>query len=299
MDLLYKLMVFEYKNEDKLSTAITLSGGILPTADSARIEVYRFNNIKGFDLITLSIPRDTSYLLVPDDRIYVRRKAEFHEKSSVYIKGEVRYPGIYPIIENRTTLSELIKTAGGFTDNASIKQSRIIRDLKMPGINRDTENILPQTISFNWIESNYFRFYLKENLTSVTCDWGKLFIEKDYTKDVLLRNMDIIEIPLRNDYVYVTGSVSSPGTIAFNQDYSINDYINAAGGFKARSKPSRIKIIKNDTETWQDVKDTRKIEPGDRIFVPQKNEQEPWQIFMQGLTVLSQVATIVLIITSY
>lgn len=290
---------FEFKPGDNLQTALTFAGGILPSADSSRIEVYRFKGkTDQFDVLTLQIPRDLNFLLHPDDRIYVRHKPLFHSKAFVIVTGEVNYPGIYPIEEDRTTLLEVIHQAGGFSPYASLKHARIYRNLNVPGSSELYKLIkaMPMSMSLAWIESNFWRSAAKENLSIVACDFEKLFLKNDLKEDVVLKNIDRIYVPSKKSFVFVTGSVVNPGTIAYHEGWSYLDYINAAGGYKSRARPSRIKIIKHNTETWLDAKEAKQIEPGDRIFVPQKDEKEPWDLFMQGLTVVTQILTIIIVL---
>jgi hypothetical protein len=68
---------FEYKHGDRLITAIRFASQLLPTADSTRIELVRFNEqTSGLESFTLSFPGDSSLMLRSDDRIYVREKVK-------------------------------------------------------------------------------------------------------------------------------------------------------------------------------------------------------------------------------
>jgi len=290
---------FEYKSGDDLQTALNFAGEITPAADSLRIEIYRYREqSNAFDVITCHLPNDSGLQLKQDDRIFVRRKAEFHNEKYVILKGEVKYPGIYPIDEGKTTLTEVIKRSGGFTKNASLPHSRIYRDLGVPGSKELNKLIasMPYSMSLEWIEANFWRSAAKENLNIVTCDLNKLFIENDITQDVILKQDDKIVISPKSYFVFVTGAVNDPGTILHQEGWNYLDYIKASGGFKERARKTRIKIIKHNTETWLDAKDTIIVEPGDRIFVPQNEQKEPTTMFMQILTVTTQIITIILVL---
>lgn len=292
---------FEYKAGDNLQTALDFAGGIAPAADSNRIEIYRFRERSdAFDLLNCRLPDGKNFLLQPDDRIFVRRKAQFHTEKYIFLEGEVLYPGIYPIEEGKTKLSEIVKQAGGFTKNASLIHSRIYRDLNVPGGAELYKLVkaLPFSMSLEWIEANFWRSAAKENLNIVACDFNKLFKENDHSQDVVLKHRDFIFISPQKVFVYVTGAVINPGTVTFHEGWKYTDYIKAAGGHKERARKTRIKIIKHNTETWLDVKETVMVEPGDRIFVPQNEQKEPWDIFMQSLTVTTQIITIFLVLNN-
>jgi protein involved in polysaccharide export with SLBB domain len=289
---------FEFKPGDKLKTAIDFAAGISQAGDSNRIEVYRFKGKSSdFEILTCHIPADTNLPLQPDDRIFVRRKADYHLNKYVVIKGEARYPGLYPIEEGKTRLSDIMKLAG-YTSNASLTHSRLYRILNVPGAEELYKIIraMPFSMSLDWIESNFWRSTAKENLNIILVDFEKLIKNNDATQDVVLNNNDIIVIASKKHYVYVTGSVRKPGTVLYNPDWNYLDYIQGAGGFKERARKSRIKIIKHNTETWLDADKELVVEPGDRIFVPQRDQKEPFDIFYQSLTIITQIITIILVL---
>jgi protein involved in polysaccharide export with SLBB domain len=107
----------EYKQGDSLGLALDFASGLLPTADSSRIELVRLEtNADTFFTKFLKFPDDSGYQLLPDDRIYVRKKLPLKNSDEVLVRGEVKYPGIYAIESGESKLSEVIKRAGGFTD---------------------------------------------------------------------------------------------------------------------------------------------------------------------------------------
>jgi len=290
---------FEYKQGDQLNTALEFAGGVGYAADSNRIEIYRYKpHSNDFQLIYCRLPKDEAFHLVPDDRIFVRRKAEFHADKYVKILGEVLYPGIYPIVDNQTKLSEIVKQAGGVTKNASLRHSRIYRELGVPGGSELYKLVraMPFSMSLEWIEANFWRSSAKENLSIVTCDFEGLFLKNEASQDVELKHLDVIVISPVRRFVFVTGAVVYPGTVPYNPDWKFDDYIKASGGYKERARKTRIKVIKHNTETWLDAKETVKIEAGDRIFIPQNEQKEPWDLFMQSLTITTQIITIILVL---
>ena len=151
-------------------------------------------------------------------------------------------------------------------------------------------------MSLEWIEANFWRSSAKENLSIVTCDFEGLFLKNEASQDVELKHLDVIVISPVRRFVFVTGAVVYPGTVTYNPDWKFDDYIKASGGYKERARKTRIKVIKHNTETWLDAKETVKIEAGDRIFVPQNEQKEPWDLFMQSLTITTQIITIILVL---
>jgi protein involved in polysaccharide export with SLBB domain len=68
------------------------------------------------------------FKILKDDRIYVFSKPLYRIHRNVTVTGEVANPGKYPIQKN-TTLKEVIQLAGGFTPDADLMRSRLIRTI--------------------------------------------------------------------------------------------------------------------------------------------------------------------------
>jgi protein involved in polysaccharide export with SLBB domain len=291
---------FEFRNGDDLKTAIRFASGLLPTADSTRVELARFDSDKK-SLLTeiLSFPADSNYGLQPDDRIYIREKKQYHEKYSVFLEGEVNYPGEYPIDNGKTYLSELIERAGGFTDDAAILSSSIIRKtatLSDESELKRLENIRPLEMTVE--EASYFRLRTRENRYIVTVDNNKLFLENDKTTDILLYDQDLVVIPERKLTVFVSGGVIRPGNITYRSDWSYEDYIMAAGGYTDMARESWVTIIDSRTGKWNDVSDNDQVSEGDIIFIPERDRIDFYRWFIDGLSIVAQVSAIVLVVVS-
>ncbi|MCK4559660.1 MAG: SLBB domain-containing protein [Calditrichia bacterium] len=289
---------FEYKHGDRLITAIRFASRLLPTADSSRIELVRFNEkTSGLESFTLSFPGDSSLMLRSDDRIYVREKVKYHKKYSVYIKGEVKYPGEYAIENGKTFLSDIIEQAGGFTDDAAILSSSVLRKKALITDEEELkrlQKIRPEEMTSE--EASYYRLRTRENRYIVTVDFNKLHIDKDLKSDVPLFDKDFIIIPERTMTVFVSGGVVSPGNITYRPDWTYENYINAAGGFTDLARESWITIINSKTGKWIDIDDDEQVREGDIIFIPERDRADWYSWFLHGLGVVAQISAVVLVV---
>ena len=290
---------FEYLGNDKLVDVIDLAGGLLPTADSSRIELYRFApDAISVNKSILDFKQDIDFAMMPDDRIFVRYKSQYHQKYQVKIEGEVNYPGVYAIEEGITTLTELIKRAGGLTDKALLRNAKIIRR-KILLEDKELERLRRMTVDeMNDLEQSYFRLRTREDIRVVACDFEKLFGQNQLSEDVFLRDKDEVLIPEQSKIVFVSGGVISPGNVVYDQKWAYKEYITAVGGFNKKAKKGDVKIIKSKTGVWLDADKNVNIEEGDIIFVPERKERNWWEIFKEGLLVASQIATIFFIISN-
>ena len=93
----------------------------------------------------------------------------------VSILGEVKQPGTFKVINQNMSLTELISSAGGFTNSADPSKVLIIRDA-----NNEIETRYVDLTSYEFINSEYY--YLKQNdevyvrpdKTSLAFDFGIL-----------------------------------------------------------------------------------------------------------------------------
>ena len=111
-----------------LHDLISMAGGFTVGAAYDMVQVFRMNISKKdevkFDTIVLTVdenynPVDPNFQLQPYDHVVVRMTPNFTHGRTVEISGRVKYPGVYVFEDNRTTLSEIIKLAGGLMDDAS------------------------------------------------------------------------------------------------------------------------------------------------------------------------------------
>lgn len=289
---------FEFIKGDDLKTAVRFASGLLPTADSTRVELARFDSDrKSLRTEILSFQADSNYTLQPDDRIFVREKKQYHKKYSVFINGEVYYPGEYPIENGKTYLSEIIERAGGFTDDAALLSSVIQREQTNIMDEKELkrlQSIRPAEMTFE--ERSYYRLRTRENRYIVTADFNKIFNEKDKNSDVLLFDKDLIIVQQRTMTVFVSGGVISPGNVTYRPDWTYKDYIIAAGGFTDMALESWVTIIDSRTGKWNKVDDNDQVNEGDIIFIPERDRTDWYSLFLKGLVVLAQISAVVLVV---
>ncbi len=290
---------FEFLPGDRVADAINFAGTFLPYADSSRIEIFRIHGKRDkIEQILVDFRESPDFALKPDDRIMVRENFNSIKKLSVEIIGEVKYPGKYPIQEGNTSLAEIIRTAGGFTTDASMSLSRVIRTRFHPP-DREMERLMPvQPFMMTDIERSYILLRAREDIRVVYTDFEKLFVDSDSSFNVLLRDQDIIYVPRKLNSIFVSGSVYHPGNVGYREGWSIDDYVQAAGGYSSRARREHAKLIKNKTGHWIDRDDIYVIEDGDMIFIPAKSERTLWSFFKEGVSITTQIAAVVAVIVA-
>lgn len=233
--------------------------------------------------------------LLPDDRVFIRTVPKFHKKDQVLIKGEVLYPGVYNIEEDKTKLYEIIEKAGGFTTFASLPEAEMVRTYNVTDPEFERLKNIP-VADMKESEYNYFKLRSREKPGRLACNFEKLFQEGTSEHDLTLKNGDVINIPPRSMVVNVSGSVINPGLVLFELGKDYKYYIDRAGGFSWKARKDNVLVIKGQTGERMKPSRGRKIDPGDTILIPEKPERDYWKFFKDTMIVLGNVATVYLVI---
>ena len=175
---------------------------------------------------------------------------ESYRSQRIFIVGEVRNPGTYPLTGDMT-LIEAIARAGSTTQSAS-PEALVVR---APPGKAASGPLLP-----GQAESEVLKVDLKE-LQS-----GAL------SQNIALRDGDTIFVS-RAESIYVFGQVRSPGAYALQSaDTTVLQALSLAGGVTDRGATNRIKIVRVVKGEKQEVKVklTDLVLPGDTIIVPER-----------------------------
>ncbi len=294
---------YEFKPGDRVLDLIQFAGGVTASADSTRATITRFGEDgKEIEHIEISLfealihnPDDQRYRLQESDRLNVWRKYDYKTLANVRLTGEVRYPGLYPITPNETTLSQLIAMAGGLTDRANLDEARFIRpastvqDLEYQRLSR------MMVADMTSDEYDLFRNLSRSRRGEISVDFVKLFQQNDMSNDVRLHNNDMVTIPVTHDFVNVMGAVQQPGFMQVEPGQTLEYYVDKAGGYNWNAQKGRIRIIK--ARTGQRFRPQRgvAIEGGDTIHIPEKRPVDVWAFTKDSALLFANVATIVIL----
>jgi protein involved in polysaccharide export with SLBB domain len=295
---------FELMEGDSLLSAVELAYGFTQRAMKDSIVRYRYDakadgqTISLYNLDQVKLGTQENFVIVPGDRIVVKERPDVREDYHVFVDGEVRYPGTYPITKENTKLSKVIEWAGGFTNFASLNAAEVIRSAVPPN-EQPIERALNYRGSALIEDSTDYRIESELRMIheSVSVNFVDLFLKKDTIKDIVLQNGDWVRIPSVRKTVYVFGQVASPGNLPFIQGDRFKQYIEKAGGYTDNAKTGDVMIIKRVTRQWLSPSDTE-IEEGDCIWIPKVPERSSlyyWTIIGQMASVISVAVSIVII----
>jgi protein involved in polysaccharide export with SLBB domain len=294
-------LIYEYKKGDRLKDAIEMCYGFTDDADRTKIKITRFIDRLVTENLEVNYQLDGNMELASDDRIFVPRINNYHEKHHVTVEGEVLFPGVYPISEGITLLSFVLKQAGGFTDKSDLINAKVIRYQGEDRIDYEFQRIKAMIAvgsQLNEEEEEYFKLKSRQEPGLLAIDFRNVLEEGHSKQDILLKDNDRIVVPKISKTVTIIGAVIKPGIVEHvpGMDYSF--YIEKSLGFTNKARTGRIQIIKQISGLWLDADTDIKIEVGDKIFVPEEPIRDYWEITKDIITVVSQVAAIFAIVWS-
>ncbi|MGF1586700.1 MAG: SLBB domain-containing protein [Bacteroidales bacterium] len=302
---------YPYRDNMTLEDLILKANGFNESASEARIEVFR--RIIGeptpanrgnrlaetfvFEVSrTLSMKEtDKQFKLQPFDQVYVRHKPDYHVQQNVIIEGEVMYPGTYTLANRNERISDIIRRAGGLTPEAYPEGATLVRDIGQ------LERVEVDFISgFGEIDDNVVQ---EENYVGI--DLPRILSRPGSSDDILLREGDVIRIPLELQTIKVSGAVLREVEVRHRDGRGLKYYVNRSGGFADDALKRRAYVVyaNGSVEARRNFlffKTNPTIDPGAEIIIPQKPERDRMdarEFISVMASVASTAAVIVTIIT--
>lgn len=287
-----------------ISDLLRAGGGLAEAAFALRAELTRYEVIDGsyrevdhvaVDLAQILKGETASDLaLRPHDVLHIKRLPEWVAAATVEVKGEIRFPGVYPISRGEQ-LSKLIERAGGVTDMAFTEGAVFLReDLR----EREKEQLaeLSQRLEADLAALSLQLAQEEGQAQSLTIvrelgaqlrgvePTGRLVIDlprlitdtrggRRSQYDVTLSDGDKLYVPPVTQEVTVTGEVFNPTSHLFERGLDRRDYVKLSGGATRKADESNVYVIRANgsvvTETpWIAAGRAADIKPGDTIVVP-------------------------------
>jgi polysaccharide export outer membrane protein len=293
---------YELGVRDSLRTLLRLSGDLLPSAEPGRALLVRFKDASTPESLWVNLDdvysRRQNPVLQDGERVYVYFIPQYHQQHEAEILGEVRRPGMYPIVEGRTRLSDLVAAAQGFQASADLSAIRVRRqsalaaekDQELDRLLRLSRNDLTNT------EYVVLRTKLAGLREDYRVDWSRL--KGSHELDLLLRDGDVVRVERPVSSIRVDGEVRRPGILNFSRGESVDDYVTQAGGYTNRAWRGKVRVTRAVTGQTLLARNVHALDPGDFVWVPEKPDITRWEQGREVLTALASVATVVIAIRS-
>ncbi len=303
--------VYVYAENETVEDLIMQAGGLTEAASLAKVDVARriidpsatesSDNIAQTYSFSIDpefkISDQPDFTLNPYDEVYVRRSPNYVEQQNVKIEGEVHFAGIYTLSSKGQHLSDIISQAGGLTERAYAKGTKLLRQMTQD--ERDMLEIMLRTAQRNsGNDSIDVRKLMTNTSYPVGIELDKALKNPGGDDDPILREGDRIVVPHFDGSVKINGEVLYPNTVYYKEGKKTKYYINQAGGVTSTGKKSKAIIIyMNGMVAKADRK--HKPMPGCQIVVPTKSRHgslsvpEILSIGSSTASIAAMIATIV------
>ncbi len=297
---------FMYGDGITLKDALYLAGGLRKEAAKNRIEISRavdFVSTSGIMtpirtiIKTIQVADDfkidktsEGFIIQPYDQIFVRVAPDFVLQQNITLKGEVMYPGLYPILNKDEKITDVINRAGGLTQWAFPEGAKLVREE---------------------LNAGFLFFKLQDVMNDSSSKYN-----------YIVRGGDVLTIPKVEQLVQISGLIQYPGietlkliSAPYTKGKSARYYINNYGlGFDKNADRKQTYVIEtggyiHKTKHFLFVKLYPKVPKGSAIVVPRKiiiddkkkKASEPinWNKAIENFTIkLTGLATLYLIFTN-
>ncbi|MCZ8132985.1 MAG: SLBB domain-containing protein [Steroidobacteraceae bacterium] len=240
--------------------------------------------------------------LRPYDFIVVKNLPNWAEQATVTLKGEVRFPGSYPIVRGER-LSSVVARAGGFTDMAFVEGSvftrvelrererrqleafadRLQRDISLASLaamqrpQGGGSQTAPDALLIGESLLNLLRD--SRPVGRLVIDLGSAVKKPLGPQDVVLKDGDEIMVPERAQQVTVLGEVQVGTSHMYDPRIGAEEYVAMSGGATQKADRRRTFIVRANGSVasgrsgW--FRHADEVRPGDTIVVPLNAERVP------------------------
>lgn len=299
---------YSFSENETVEDLITEAGGLLESASLVNVEVARRimtseDNPDGTKMATihqitlsdgLAIEGETGFKLRPYDIVSIHRNPDYQVQKYVYATGEVKYAGAYVLANKTERISDVIKRAGGLTEEANVNGAQLMRRISKKEHELQYKKLETAATA---ADSLLIMSDIEKTSYLVGINLKEILENPESGLDVELQEGDSLYIPKLNNTIKISGEVLMPNTVAFAKGKSASYYLNQAGGVTENGKKSKAYIVYANGQASMLSKG--KIEPGCEIIVPAKVDKkvDSAKVSMWA-TLASTVATVGAVIST-
>lgn len=312
-------------NGSSIAMLINAAGGLADSAFLQLAELRRLTQRLDGELVSEYIDinlragtEDRDLAIQSRDHLTVRNIPDWSPTDEILIEGEVTFPGRYRIKQNET-IASVVARAGGLTPDASPESAIFTRESLAVAEAEQAEQFTRE------IQTTFATRLLTEETTSqsmsdineviealkATEGKGRLLIDLpsalsgDQQANIVVSDGDRLIVPQLSNTVTVIGEVKRARTHTFQDELTLDDYIDLSAGFTRRADNGGIYVVKGngsvvnlERDLWRFTSNDAGLDPGDTIVVPintqYKESLASWreitQIVYQSVVSIAAVA---------
>lgn len=249
--------IYETLPEESLHDLIQFAGGFSENFTGFDAVIVKRADLDSKEILEIPTTKLKDFKLNARDAVMAPSfDSTLDELMLVDVSGMVNRPGQYYFLEGEK-LSDIIRRAGGYKDNAYIYGSALFRQGALDQERLYAEINYSDTINF--IVSNFGKpgasainsealTMLMEELKSkqysgrVIANFDLEHLKQNQASDHLLEDGDEIHIPAIQKVVYLFGEFNNPINLTYDSNYNLKDYLDLAGGLKDSANEELIVV---------------------------------------------------------
>jgi protein involved in polysaccharide export with SLBB domain len=304
----------------RISDLLRAGGQLDDAAFGAKAELTRFRSTGGeraselLEIDLAAVRRGdpaADVTLQAFDTLTIKELPEWGRQESIILRGEVRFPGTYPIRRGET-LRAVLERAGGLTSLAfaqgSVFTRRELQEREQQQIDQLTERLQSDLATTSiQLSQGAQTAQTAQSVASAQGLLGQLKSSKAQGRlvidleevlagsigarsDVLLRDGDQLVIPRLRQEVTVLGEVQNGTSHLYRAGLTRDDYVALSGGLSRKADKGRVYVVRANgsvvgaSSAWFGRSGQASIQPGDTIVAPLDTERLPPLPLWQAVT---------------
>ena len=319
----------------RVSDLLRAGGSLAESAYITSAEITRYEVVGGeyreAELIEVDLAgiragsRDADLALQSFDFLNIKEVTAWREQEAVTVRGEVRFPGTYPIRRGET-LASVVERAGGLTDRAfpdgAIFTRIRLRQREGQQVRELTQRMeadlavlsvqaaqggeqSAQTIAAG--QSLLAELRSVQPVGRLAIDLPSVLRKRPGSPgELVLEDGDVLMVPGVIQSVTILGEVQSPTSLLFDPSLDRDQYIARSGGMTRRADANRIYIVRanglveaSGSRRWFNASQMQ-VQPGDTIVVPADIERmRPIPLWSAVTSIIFNLAVAVAAVNSF
>lgn len=300
--------VYTFYKGISLKDLLFQAGGFTDAASAQRIEIAR--RIQGdssdkkviADVIETTAGKDLSFkgsdiILQPWDVVIIRANPGYKTQVLVKVEGEVLYPGPYVLNTKEDKVSDIIKRAGGLTEQADKTGANITR-INTSSFKEDAAERIQKLKKTTDTASNLLIEELSKPTVKIGLSLANILNDEGGIDNVTLMEGDVVVVPKKRNVVKVNGEVMFPTEVVYKEGASIEYYIDKAGGFTENARKKNVYVLNanssaSKTKKFLFFRKFPNVQAGSEILVPKSSDKSKGKLSTgEFLAIASSLASL-------
>lgn len=251
---------YEFIEGETIEDAIFLAGGFNSEVyGSPKLELSSIDNESAKRELTYLDPNEASARPLKNGDVINISSVVGVDPRTIKLTGEIQNPGSYSIQPGDRIL-DIINRAGGFSTEAYFQGSVYLREdvaesqkVAFERAADELENTIVDIVTQNSVNVGEYTILPISNLIKklreeepvgrMIVNLDTLQLKSDPIVNFVVQDGDELYVPKRPSSVSIVGEVLNSATVGFNPGFTIDEYIDQAGGLKDSADRNKIFVI--------------------------------------------------------